>query len=197
MCVLFLFSSLSIFAPLFFRESVQLMFTEFFGFALVSSDEWRYCECVYWGQKSFQHTQSANCCCSMICAVLCHTLFFYNILNNLKFSSVFKYNRIRYACYTCKASFSHSHSLSLTHSFIHPIAHSTAPNRPTLFSFISFLYFHHFAFLSSHIQMIYYIYVCCRVNYNGHLKPVEFCYNTLNFFFCFSPHSLSHSFPFI
>lgn len=81
---------------------------------------------------------------AVLWSVLCepHSLFVTIILNNLKFRSIFKYNRIRYACYTCKPasilsqSHSPSPSPSLTHSFIHSLTHSTAPNRPTLFYFI-------------------------------------------------------------
>lgn len=85
---------------------------------------------------------------AVLWSLLCepHSLFVTIILNNLKFRSIFKYNRIRYACYTCKPasilsqSHSPSPSPSLTHSFIdsfiRSLTHSTAPNRPTLFYFI-------------------------------------------------------------
>lgn len=79
---------------------------------------------------------------AVLWSLLCepHSLFVTIILNNLKFRSIFKYNRIRYACYTCKPasilSQSHSLLLLLIHSFIRSLTHSTAPNRPTLFYFI-------------------------------------------------------------
>lgn len=123
---------------------------------------------------------------AVLWSVLCepHSLFVTIILNNLKFRSIFKYNRIRYACYTCKPasilsqSHSPSPSPSLTHSFIHSLAHSLYRSEPTniiLFYFCVFiiLLFFHRLFKWSITDM------CCRVNYNGHLKPVEFCYNIL------------------